>query len=64
VIPGVLAYAAGADWSRLEFLLLSDSRHDIACAEVGLDWLDMGVEGKEVLVGWSFQGRGEALCRE
>ena len=38
VIPGVLAYAAGADWSGPEFLLLRDSRHAIACAEAGLDW--------------------------
>lgn len=29
VIPGVLAYAAGADWPGLEFLLLRDSRHAI-----------------------------------
>jgi hypothetical protein len=44
VIPGVLAYAARADWSGLEFLLLRDSRHAIACAEVGLDWW-IGEEG-------------------
>jgi len=40
VIPGVLAYAPGADWPRREFLLLKDSRHAIACAEVRLDWWD------------------------
>jgi hypothetical protein len=38
VIPGLLAYAAGADWSGLEFLLLRDSRHTIACAEVDWHW--------------------------
>lgn len=44
VIPGFLAYAAGADWSGLEFPLLRDSRHVIPCAEVGLDWW-IGEEG-------------------
>jgi hypothetical protein len=44
VIPGVLAYAARADWSGLEFPLLRDSRHAILCAETGLDWW-MGDEG-------------------
>jgi len=44
VIPGVLAYAARADWSGLEFLLLRDSRHTVPCAETGLDWW-MGEEG-------------------
>ncbi|KAN0090350.1 hypothetical protein V8E51_018929 [Hyaloscypha variabilis] len=44
VIPGVLADAAGADWAGLEFLLLRDSRHAIACAEAGLDW-SKGEEG-------------------
>jgi hypothetical protein len=44
VIPGVLAYAARADWSGLEFPLLRDSRHAIACAEAGLDWW-IGEEG-------------------
>ena len=38
VIPGVLAYAARADWSGLEFPLLRDSRHTFLSAETGLDW--------------------------
>lgn len=38
MIPGVLAYAAGVDWSGLEFLLLRDSRHAIAYAEVEWYW--------------------------
>lgn len=38
VIPEVLAYAARADWSGLEFPLLRDSRHTFPSAETGLDW--------------------------
>lgn len=49
VIPGVLAYAPGADWPRREFLLLKDSRHAIACAEVRLD-CGMGGRGGFELV--------------
>ena len=38
MILEVLAYAAGADWSGLEFLLLRDSRHVVAYAEEPLYW--------------------------
>lgn len=53
MIPGILAYAADADWSGLEFPLLRDSRHAIACAEVDLDWSD-GREGQR----WESCSRG------
>ncbi|KAH7346762.1 hypothetical protein BKA65DRAFT_585821 [Rhexocercosporidium sp. MPI-PUGE-AT-0058] len=65
VIPGALAYGPGADWPKLEFLLLRDSRHAIACAEVSLDWWDRGRGGFEVVVvGISHPAEGNAFDTE
>lgn len=62
LIPGVLAYAARADWSGLEFSLLRDNRHAVAYAEMCLYWWIW--EGGGVLVGWLSRkgGRHDAEC--
>lgn len=54
----ILAYGGGSDWSRLEFSLLRDSRHDIACADIVWDWMEEGGVGRE------WDSRGGVLFKE
>jgi hypothetical protein len=65
VIPGLLAYAARADWPGVEFLLLRDSRHAICMCRSRSGLVDRG-GGERILVVWIFKhGRhysvGEAI---